>query len=54
MDWLMAHWIEVTIVAGIALPIAHKIAKKTSNKYDDIIVEGIREAFNKLRMGKKG
>jgi len=49
MEWIIAHWIEITIVSGVVLPIAHKIAKKTSNKYDDIIVEGIKGVFVKRK-----
>ncbi len=49
IQWLTANW--VSVVAG--LYVADKVAKLTPTKYDDFVVDVLKDVLKKLVPGKK-
>ena len=49
MDWILAHWQEITI----GIMVLDKIVAITPTKYDDILLTGIKSIFGAIATKKK-
>ena len=47
MGWIMAHWMEIGVIAALAIPLGERIARPTPTETDDKILQSIR----KIAMG---
>jgi len=52
MEWIAANWWWIGPAIPVAIIIADKVVTTTPNKYDDIIITGLKAAWKRINKKK--
>lgn len=53
MDWISAHWVEITAVVGGVVTVASVIVKMTPSAADDAVLDRVIGVLNALALNPK-